>query len=145
MSIRQKKIIQLLSRKWNYYQVAAHFNITIENLHTQLYHIRKITGIKSTKDAKKCTDYLYGHGGIKVAGQSGNMPTQAQMRCMVWLAQGRCVRDMGAELGVASSTVRNHLAAGMKTAGIKRARLYAYIRDLGLLNPPITMDDPAFN
>lgn len=147
MSPTEKTILERLSRGVSYAEIARRMGITINTLHSHCYQIRKKTGIRDTKDAVECRIYLHGHETESTIAELKRIaygPTQGQLRCMLMLAQGDDVHTIAQRLGVAISTVRNHLASGLNAAQIKRHQLSQYLTEKGLLKKPSPMDDPAF-
>ena len=119
LSNRELFVLRKLSFGHSYDHLAMALNVSRACLHTICYHIRKKTGITSTRDVEQCRE------GLRVCSRRQfhkDGPTPRQIEVFRLLVQRMPYRQIGKLLGYPNpQTVQNIACLGAKRAGIKGA------------------------
>ncbi len=141
---RQSEVLRLLNRGKTYAKVREELGISAANLHLICWHIRRKTGIASTRNQVD----------IRAFSQASGKPlpplAPRQRAVLLLYVEGKTHSEIAATLGMSRATSWNQACQGCKRLGLSgngSARIAEVRAALGLADGPqvVTMEDPAFN
>lgn len=154
---KELRILRLLARGRSYEEVCAEMKIKKSCLHTHCLHIRQKTGIRETKDARQCKDYMLAHTAHpqQYWRPSPTSPTHTQLEILRLMVEGLSYAQIARERSISVQCVQDHasqgcLRAGIRNQGHNRTRaIQSYLVQLDALaagrpSAPDLMDDPMF-
>jgi DNA-binding CsgD family transcriptional regulator len=168
LSFREMAVLRFLSQGKNYQQIRDLLNcarstkgkepsVSMDNVHSTCWTIRRKTGIRSTLDAHECRAVLrQRHSAIREGGpDKPHTPTPRQMTVLRMVAEGKSYQEIASALGLGNNghqSAQNYASQGCRRIGLRvpawqrthaiRDWLAAYDAQLAQAQDP--MDDPMF-
>lgn len=152
MGKTERRILSFLSRGQSYAEAKSRFpDMRLETFHVHCFNIRKKTGIKSTKDAKECRDYVrvMQMDDLRCEPRPARKlpPSPKQLQIMRLVAEGKSWSEIAHTVRCGWGTAQNHASKGCKRAGIggQGHRRTQAIKDwLRSQTPTKPEEDPMF-
>lgn len=133
----ERETLKLLADGKKYSEIRALLRLNPSTLHTRLYHIRKKTGIKDTRDKDECRKVFKAI--IHSTQKPVSAPTRTQLEIMALIAAAHDYAYIASNLEIKISTLQNQLSQGLK-----RARITNNAQRKGAIRLYLASRDPIF-